>query len=58
MTFISTMFGTWKIVRRTAELDGIYIMITDMIFAVTMVLWKVLSVSYLSMRINQECANK
>ena len=40
ITFISATFGTTKLVRRMSVFEGQNIMITDMIFMATMVLWK------------------
>ena len=50
MTFISTTFGIAKADPRIAGIEELNNMITDMIFMVTMVLWKEQPVSYLSMR--------
>ena len=40
MTFISEAFGTAKTVRKTLGFEPENNMITDMIFIITMVLWK------------------
>ena len=50
MIFIITTFGTTETDRITLEFEGLNKIITDMIFTVTMVLWKEQPVSYLSMR--------